>query len=136
MMNIQDFTTKLCQLLEVDEESLQIDINEDENRLEINLTIPEEEAAFFIGSRGDTLVAIEYLLKTIFKDEYPDKRIVLDINEYKGRKLDALRDKTIRIAERVVRSEGSSRHVFGHGSDSRAVRACPVAVPGAGRRHQ
>jgi spoIIIJ-associated protein len=55
-----------------------------------------------IGNRGETLEAIELLTKLSFKDEYPDKLIVLDINQYKIRQEERLKEKALSLAQRVL----------------------------------
>lgn len=116
-MKIQEYLEKLIKHLGVDED-FEIILEELENRLKINITVSSQDAALLIGNSGETLEAIELLTKLSFKDDFKDKRIMLDINGYRASFEDRLRQKAIDLAKKVLES-GESREIHGLNSYER-----------------
>lgn len=100
-MKIQEYLEKLIKHLGVDEE-FEIVLEETDDRLKITITVPQSDAALLIGNRGETLEALELLTKLSFKDDFPDKKIMLDINEYRSGLENRLKEKALEIAQRVL----------------------------------
>lgn len=100
-MKVQEYLEKLIQHLGVDDE-FEIVLEESDERLKINITVPQNEAALLIGNRGETLEAIELLTKLSFKNDFPNKKIMLDINEYRSSLEKRLKEKALEIAHRVL----------------------------------
>ena len=100
-MKIEEYVSKLIEHLGFEGE-IEIKIEESDERVQINIQTDEEDTALLIGNKGETLEAIELLTKLSFKDDYPDKRIVLDINQYKLRQEERLKEKAISLAKRVL----------------------------------
>ena len=100
-MKIQEYLEKLIKHLGVEDE-FEIVLQETDTRLKVMIDVPSDEAALLIGNYGETLEAIELLTKLSFKDEYKDKRIMLDINEYRGATEDKLKKEALELARRVV----------------------------------
>lgn len=100
-MKIQEYLEKLIKHLGVDEE-FEIVLEETDDRLKIIITVPQSNAALLIGNRGETLEALELLTKLSFKDDFPDKKIMLDINEYRSGLENRLKEKALEIAHRVL----------------------------------
>ena len=100
-MKIEEYISKLIEYLGFEGE-IEIKIEEGDERVHINIQTDEEDTALLIGNKGETLSAIELLTKLSFKDDYPDKRIVLDINQYKLRQEERLKEKALSLANRVL----------------------------------
>jgi len=100
-MKIEEYISKLIEHLGFEGE-IEIKIEEGDERVHINIQTDEEDTALLIGNKGETLSAIELLTKLSFKDDYPDKRIVLDINQYKLRQEERLKEKALSLANRVL----------------------------------
>lgn len=100
-MKVEEYLSKLIEHLSIEGE-IEIKVEEGEDRVRIEIEVDEADTALLIGSKGETLDAIELLTKLSFKDEYADKRIVLDINNYKLRQEERLREKTLDIAHQVL----------------------------------
>lgn len=111
-MKITQYLEKICLFVGVPQESVEVVSQEVEDRVETNLLISEEDANLFIGSNGDTLYSLQYLLRLTFKDDYPDKNLVLDINGYRDQKEQKLVDKAVVCAQRV--SETGQPVTFRH----------------------
>lgn len=100
-MKIEEYVSKLIEHLGFEGE-IEIKVEEGEKRIHINVQTDEEDTALLIGNRGETLEAIELLTKLSFKDDYQDKLIVLDINQYKIRQEERLKEKALSLAQRVL----------------------------------
>jgi len=100
-MKIEEYVSKLIEHLGFEGE-IEMKIEEGDERVHINIQTDEQETALLIGNKGETLDAIELLTKLSFKDDYPDKRIVLDINQYKLRQEERLKEKALNLANRVL----------------------------------
>lgn len=111
-MTIEEYVNKLYKHMGGEVENLDIGVKEDEPRIEVNISIPENEASLFIGSYGDSLEAMETMLRSVFYEEFGGKKIVLDINEYKKRKEEKLRETAVQIAFQVIENE--KPYVFGY----------------------
>lgn len=105
-MKVQEYLEKLIKHLGVDGE-FEIVLEETDDRLKIIITVPQTDAALLIGNRGETLEAIELLTKLSFKDEFPDKRIMLDINEYREGLEARLKEKALELAHEVLETSRS-----------------------------
>lgn len=109
-MKVQEYLEKLIKHLGVEGE-FEIILEETDDRLKITITVPQSDAALLIGNRGETLEAIELLTKLSFKDDFADKRIMLDINEYRGGLEDRLKEKALEIAREVLET-GKSQEMY------------------------
>lgn len=101
-MKIDAFLTQLCEHCGVAPDQLSVNVNEVEDRVEVQLTIPEEESGRFIGYHGDALQAIQRILRLAFEKQYPEKKIILNVNDYRERRLQQLEEKVTRIAQQVL----------------------------------
>lgn len=111
-MTISEYLNKLYTYLGGSQEELEMHIEETPERVEIALTLPEEEVSLFIGSRGETLEALETLLRSVFHDEYEDKKIIIDINGYVQRKEEKLKENALHVAYQVL--DTGRPYVFGY----------------------
>lgn len=109
-MKVQEYLEKLIKHLGVDGE-FEIVLEETDDRLKIIITVPQSDAALLIGNRGETLESIELLTKLSFKDDFPDKRIMLDINEYRSGLENRLKEKALELAREVLKT-GEPREMY------------------------
>lgn len=107
-MTIEEYLTKWLTLSGLEDQSFDIQLKEEEDRVWVNLVIPEEKAGFYIGYRGETLDAIQQVVRLTFR-EMPQK-IILDVNDYKYQREQALLEKAERIANELL--ETQSRFIF------------------------
>lgn len=101
-MKIEEYLNKICLFVGLNPDDAEVVIQEVKDRLEISLTVPQDIASYFIGRKGETLYALQYLIRITFGDEHPDLNIVLDINGYQKEREDKLVEKAIRTAQRVL----------------------------------
>lgn len=110
-MPVEQFITQLCSHCGLTEQDFQISVVQDEERLRVSLDLAEDYKSIFIGSRGETLDAIELVLRMIFQQEYPDHKIVFDIGGYREQREQRLQEKAVSIAQRVL--ETGRNYSFG-----------------------
>lgn len=103
-MKIQEYLEKLIKHLGV-EDDFEIVLEETDDRLKINITVPSSDVALLIGNHGETLEALELLTKLSFKDDFSGKRIMLDINEYRASLENRLKEKAIELARLVLETK-------------------------------
>ncbi len=66
--------------------------------------VAPEDTALFIGQKGETIDAIQYLVNvSVFKERSFFKRIVLDAEGYRQRRVEAIQGMAHRTARRAVR---------------------------------
>lgn len=77
-------------------------VADDTSYLGLRFNIQVYEARFLIGERGTNLASFEYLIKRIVQKKYPDAPpFSLDVNDYKLRRVEGLRDEVKAIAKKV-----------------------------------
>lgn len=111
-MNIPEYIQKLCQLCGANPEDVSVELVEEADRIKVSLQLPDTDLSMFIGAKGETLDAIESLVRMVFQAEHPEKKIVFDIGGYKAQREEKLQAKAIQVAEQVLESGKSYR--FGY----------------------
>ena len=101
-MTIQDYLEQA--LAHMGCENAEITIEEDEQTIKATIRVPEEDSGMFIGRRGETLTGLQRIVATTFRDQLGEKRISVDINEYKVRRGDAVQQMALEVAEWVKES--------------------------------
>jgi spoIIIJ-associated protein len=72
----------------------------------IAVDVTTKETGLFIGQKGETIDSIQYLLNVaIYKDRPFSKRIVVDSEGYRQRRVEAIQGMAHRIARRVLREK-------------------------------
>ncbi len=72
----------------------------------IAVDVATQETGLFIGQKGETIDAIQYLLNVaIYKDRPFSKRIVVDSEGYRQRRVEAIQGMAHRTARRVLREK-------------------------------
>jgi spoIIIJ-associated protein len=104
-MTIETFLTQLCEHCGLAQEDIKLDIDNQEKEIIINLEVPEEDSGIFIGHHGEGIDSIQRILRIIFQDEKDaemDKKITLNINNYREKRTDRLKDLTYSLANKVL----------------------------------
>lgn len=129
-MTIDTFLMQLCEHCGIAPDQIEVTINEVDDRLEIQLNVPEEESGRFIGYHGDALQAMQRVLRLAFEQQYPEKKIILNVNDYRERRLAQLEEKVRSIAEQVLadgRSYTFSNFIPSH--ERYAIHTALATVP-------
>jgi len=102
-MTVQEYSEQLLELLRVEPEKLEI--IEEEKYIFVMITVSEDDAGKMIGNKGETLYAFGQLVSLSFQLQSEDKRIVVDINDYKGRREERATEIGYEAAERARREQ-------------------------------
>jgi len=64
--------------------------------------IKTQESKHLIGTRGNTLRALTHIIKNMFRDSADGTRFMIDINDYKTKKITAIQDTAQMLAQRAL----------------------------------
>lgn len=109
-MELKTFLTQLCEHCGLSKEDIDISLDESDDKTVVNLSIPEEDSGIFIGHHGDSIDSIQRILRIVFQEDFEGKRMSLNINDYREKREDRLKDLTYSIANRVL--DTGEEHVF------------------------
>ena len=116
-MEITTFLVQLCEHCGLNKDDVKVEVEQLEDRVNIKLSIPEEDSGIFIGHHGESIDGIQRVTRLVFKDEFGDKRMSLNINDYREKREDKLKDLTYSIANRVLdtgEEQGFSSYLPAH----------------------
>lgn len=82
--------------------SVEITQTEDDNELVLHISIPEEDVGLLIGRHGETLVALQRLARVLYGQNELQKRLVVDVNDYRTKRRENIRSMLITAAEKVL----------------------------------
>jgi len=103
-MTIQSYVTNLCKHSGIDQSQVEVSVDEAEDQVTVNINLPQEESGLFIGFHGETLSSLQRLIRIIFQKEHGDKKIVLNINNYREQRVEKLQEMAENVARRVLES--------------------------------
>jgi spoIIIJ-associated protein len=103
-MTIDSFVKQLCEHCGVDPTTLEVQLDDQGEMVEVTLSLPEEDSGRFIGFHGETLESMQRIVRIIFSSEYPEKKILLNINNYRQERAEKLQELTQTAAARVLQT--------------------------------
>lgn len=104
-MTIQSYLQHVCQHVGLEEADVAVEITQEtDDRIEIQLTIPEDDVGLFIGHRGETLSALQRLTRIVFSEEYAEQQLVVNVNDYRQERLKQLQAKAKEVGLQVLES--------------------------------
>lgn len=101
-MTTDQFLQSICEHCGVDPSSVTVSAQESDDTITVQLDLPEDESGRFIGFHGETLESLQRIIRVVFNDTYPDKKIVLNINNYREERSEKLAEVTRNVAARVL----------------------------------
>lgn len=104
-MKMENYLTNLVQHLGLQEGEFTVEVIEAEAEINVNLTVPDTETGLFVGYKAEVINAIQRILRVVFSKDYEEKRISLNINNYREDRLTQLREKIQDICEKLVEPE-------------------------------
>lgn len=111
MQKIKDRIIRIFDFYGVEAEDIAFEETEREGKVYLNIQLPETEAKHFIGSRGETLDALEVMARLAHLDELEDvERLTIDINGYRKEREEKLQEKALQVAQEV--RETGREYVF------------------------
>lgn len=101
MQEIIDYLQKTLIYMGLNEDEFEITLEEGEEQILVQLTVPQEQTGLFIGARAEVINALQRILRIIF-EESAGKKIVLNINQYRQEQQEQRKDK---IREAIAQLE-------------------------------
>lgn len=111
-MTIHDYLVRLTQHCGLTEDQVVLEVEETEEIVTVSLQVPEEDVGVFIGHRGETLAALQRIVRLVFQTEYGDRKLAIDVNGYRQERQQYLQDWALRIVDEVVGGEGEYRFPY------------------------
>lgn len=78
-----------------------VTVSEEDEGVKITLQVSEEDSGMLIGRKGETLTAIQRIVAAAFREKLDEKRVWVDINDYKSRRNDTVAQMALEVAARV-----------------------------------
>ncbi len=94
---IKNFIEELLNKLDISYEAVACETNGEQTIFQIQT----EESAKLIGSRGDTIRALNHVVKKAFDSTDENLRFLVDVNGYRTKKINDLKDTAKLLAERA-----------------------------------
>ena len=101
-MTTDQFLHSICEHCGVAASDIEVTEEVGEELISVQLTLPEEESGRFIGFHGETLESLQRIIRVVFNEQFPDKKINLNINNYRQERTEKLAEITRSVAERVL----------------------------------
>ena len=104
-MKIDSFITQLCEHCGIEAEDITVTLENLDSQIVVTIAVPEEDSGIFIGHHGEGVDAIQRIVRIIFQDrENPevDKKITVNINGYREKREERLKDLTYAIGNKVL----------------------------------
>lgn len=108
-MTIQNYLTNICKHSGLDADQLSVTVEEADGVVNATIQTPPEDSGLLIGFHGETLSALQRLTRVVFQEELQDKRLVLNINQYREQRAEKLREMAEKAAAQVLESGRSYR---------------------------
>ena len=98
---VDDFTISLIEAMGID---ATVDVYDSGDAIAVDVTT--EETGLFIGQKGETIDAVQYLLNVVtYKNRPFSKRIIVDSEGYRQRRIEAIQGMAHRTARRALREK-------------------------------
>ena len=102
MQQLTDYTQDLLAHMGVS--GATVEIEETDDSYQINIAVSDQESGMLIGHHGETISALQRMLNVSFRDKLSDKRVIVNINDYKQKREEVLRNMADRYAQRAIES--------------------------------
>lgn len=103
-MTIETYLNNLCKHSGIDQDQVNVEVQDEGEMVMVSLTVPQEDSGLFIGFHGETLSAIQRLVRVVFQADYQDKKVIVNVNNYREQREEKLREMTVGVAQRVLDS--------------------------------
>mgnify|MGYP006417693841 CR=1 FL=1 len=111
MKKIKGRIIRIFDFYGIEEDEIEFEESKNEDKVYLNVVLPEERAKHFIGAKGETLESLETLVRLAHQDEIEEnERLLIDINGYRKERETRLQEKALDIAEKV--RETGREYVF------------------------
>lgn len=111
MQKIKSRIIRIFDFYGIEENEISFEEEKNEDKIYLNIVLPEEKAKHFIGAKGETLESIEMLVRLAHLEEIPEEgRLLIDINGYRKERENRLQERALGIADKV--RESGREYVF------------------------
>jgi spoIIIJ-associated protein len=101
-MTLSDYLQNFCHHCGFEPDQIKVEITEDETHVKVQLDVPADDSGLFIGFHGETLSSLQRIVRVMYQDQYPDKKIIINVNDYRQQREDKFRDLARTAAEKVL----------------------------------
>lgn len=101
-MTIPDFVTNICKHSGIDPEELKVELTETDDQLSVVVEVSPEDSGLLIGFHGETLQAMQRITRIVYQETLGEKRLVININNYREQREEKIKDQVISSAQRVL----------------------------------
>ena len=99
-MDIQSYLQKILDLLLL--ENYEIETTQEDHHLCLNISLSPEDSGIIIGRHGEGLTALQRLIRAAFSDSLGDKKIIININDYRDQREEKIKELIERGASKLV----------------------------------
>lgn len=99
MQQVQDYVTDVLAHMGVTPTTVVVEQKDD--RIEVNIDLPEQESGMLIGHHGETIASLQRLANISFRTQELPK-IVVNVNDYSEKRKESLVEMAERFAERAI----------------------------------
>ena len=103
MKKIDDFFNQLVQHMGFLPDEVKVAVTEDDQRILVDIQVPTDDSGMVIGVGGEVLTSMQRLARTIFFNQV-DKKIQVNVNDYRQTRKEALEALAERICQEVSTS--------------------------------
>jgi len=111
-MDMNTYLSHISQHCGLEESDISVSIEEDDETISVQLNVPADDVGLFIGNKGETLASFQRMLRIVFGEEHKNKRIVLNINDYRQERQRQLEERALEAAQQVLDSGDSYRFPY------------------------
>ena len=98
---IEKFLKEYFQLLELD---VDLEIGLEEDFYLTKITTKNDVSGLLIGNKGRNIISLQQIINTVFRSDLEGKRIIIDVDNWRDRETDRLKDLADKTAARVIES--------------------------------
>jgi spoIIIJ-associated protein len=102
MQPIIDYTQDLLAHMGIAD--AQVNVSDTDDSIVVHVSVSDQESGMLIGHHGETISALQRMLNISFRDKVEDKRVIVNINDYKEQREEVLKNMARRYADRALES--------------------------------
>lgn len=104
-MQITDYFSQLCQHCGVN--ALSVTEVDSGGQKEVLISVEPDDAGMLIGRGGETILSLQRLARASFASQFPDQRLVINVNDYRQQREEKLAQILRDIAQRAFETNQS-----------------------------
>lgn len=99
---IKEYVEQLCAHLGV--QKVEIAVEDEDQFVRVQLDVAEEESGMLIGYHGETIACMQRIITASFFDELKEKKLLLNINNYKQKREETVSMLAQNMADQVLQT--------------------------------